>query len=103
MLLSVEKSQLRWFGHLVRMHSGHLLVEVLLHIHLGRDPRADAGIFQLAWKHLWIPQDEPEEVAREKDAWVSLLCHCNPVPKNDERMDGCNIKFSKSVENTSHI
>ncbi len=30
-------------------------------------------ISRLAWKHLGIPQDELEEVAREKDVWVSLL------------------------------
>ncbi len=41
----------------------------------GKRPRGRSRdyISQLVWKHLGIPQDELEEVAREKDVWVSLL------------------------------
>lgn len=45
-------------------------------------------IFQQAWKHLWIPQDELEELAREKDIWVSLLSLLPLRPRSRKMMDG---------------
>ncbi len=43
LLLCVEKSQLRWFRHLVRMPCGHLPKEVFQARPAGRRPRADPG------------------------------------------------------------
>ena len=50
---------MRWLGHLVRMPPGRLPGEVF---------RA-----RLAWKCLGIPQEELDEVAGEREVWVSLL------------------------------
>jgi len=56
LLLRVERSQLRWFGHLIRMSPGH--------VRLGGDPGADpepaGGIICLVWEPLGIPQEELE-------------------------------------------
>lgn len=33
-----------------------------------------------AWKHLNVPVDKLEEVAKEWEVWTSLLSLCNPAP-----------------------
>ncbi len=83
LFLRTERSQLKWFGYLVRMPPGRLLVVG----RTGKRPRGrnmtrwmnyyilDIGIISLGW-----PGNE-EEVAREKDILVSLACcHHDPVP-----------------------
>jgi len=55
LLLRIKRSQLRWFGHLIR-------------------------ISLLAWERLGIPQEELESVAGEKEAWGALLRRLPPRP-----------------------
>ncbi|KAK0136588.1 hypothetical protein N1851_027273 [Merluccius polli] len=43
LLLRIERSQLRWFGHLVRMPPIRLYLEVYHAWPTGRRPRADPG------------------------------------------------------------
>ena len=43
LLLRVEKSQMRWLGHLVRIPPGRLLGEVFRARPTGRDPGEDPG------------------------------------------------------------
>ena len=80
LLLHVERSQLRWFGHLVvRMPPGRLPKEVFQARPAGRRPRGRPRtrwrnyISTLAWERLGIPQPELDEVAREKEVCGSLL------------------------------
>ncbi len=82
LFLRIERSQLKWFGYLVRMPPGRLLVVGPT----GKRPRGrnmtrwrnyyilDIGIISLGW-----PGNE-EEVAREKDILVSLLSLLPPRP-----------------------
>lgn len=86
LLICVERSQLRWFGHLVRMPPGRLLREVFQACPAGRRPRGRPRtrwrdyISNLAWEHLGIPQSELVNVAREREVWGPLLELLPPRP-----------------------
>ncbi|XP_066524927.1 relaxin-3 receptor 1 [Hoplias malabaricus] len=64
LLLRVERSQLKWFRHLMRMPPGRLPLEVHQARPTGRKPRGRPRtrwrdyISRLAWEHLGIPQEE---------------------------------------------
>jgi len=79
LLLRVERSQLRWFGHLIRTPPGRLPLEVFQAPPTGRRPRGRPRtrwrdyISQLAWERLGIPQNELENVAGEREVWVPGL------------------------------
>ncbi|TWW73562.1 hypothetical protein D4764_15G0009560 [Takifugu flavidus] len=79
LLLRVERSQMRWLGHLVRMPPGRLPGEVFRACPSGRRPpgrprtRWKDYVSRLAWERLGIPPDELEEVAGEREVWASLL------------------------------
>ena len=79
LLLRVESSQSRWFGHLVRMPPGRLPGEVFQAHPAGRRPKGRPRtrwrdyISWLAWERLGIPQSELVDVARERNVWGSLL------------------------------
>ncbi|KAJ8015753.1 hypothetical protein DPEC_G00029420 [Dallia pectoralis] len=85
LLLCVERSQLRWFGHLVRPPR-RLPREVFQARPAGRRPRARPRtrwrdyISTLAWEHLGIPQSELANVAREWEVWGPLLELLPPRP-----------------------
>ena len=78
-LLCVERSQLRWFGHLVRMPPGRLPWQVFQARPAGRRPRGRPRtrwrdyISTLAWERLGIPQSELVKVAREREVWGPML------------------------------
>ena len=78
LLLCVERSQLKWFGHLVRMPLGCLPREVF-QAHPARRAwgrlriRWRDYISTLAWERLRIPQSELANVAGERDVWGPLL------------------------------
>ncbi|TWW64132.1 hypothetical protein D4764_03G0011400 [Takifugu flavidus] len=79
LLLRVERSQMRWLGHLVRMPPGRLPGEVFRACPSGRRPpgkprtRWRDYVSQLVWERLWISPDKLEEVAGEREVWASLL------------------------------
>ncbi|TWW65109.1 hypothetical protein D4764_21G0000090 [Takifugu flavidus] len=84
LLLRVERSQMRWLGHLVRMPPGRLPGEVFRACPssrrpLGR-PRTRWYVSPLVWERLGIPPDELEEAAGEREVWASLLRHLPPRP-----------------------
>jgi len=94
LLLRVERSQLRWFGHLIRMPPGRLPFSG--HIQLGGDPRADpapaGGITYLVW-----PGNASGSPRRNWSVWLGrrkpggpclASCHCDPAPDKRTRMDG---------------
>ena len=86
LLLHIERSQLRWLGHLFRMPPGRLPREVFLACPAGRRPRGRPRtrwsdyVTQLAWERLGILLEELEEVSREREVWVSLLRQLPPRP-----------------------
>ncbi|TWW74429.1 hypothetical protein D4764_14G0004320 [Takifugu flavidus] len=79
LLLRVERSQMRWLGHLVRMPPGRLPGEVFRACPSGRRPPGRPRtcwrdyVSRLAWERLGTPPDELEEVAGEREVWASLL------------------------------
>ena len=86
LLLHIERSQLRWLGHLIRMPPGRLPGEVFRACPTGRRPRGRPRtrwrdyVSQLAWERLGIPRDELDEVAGEREVWASLLKMLPPRP-----------------------
>ena len=85
-LLCVERSQLRWFGHLIGCHQGAFLGRCSLARPTGRRHR-DRGrtrwrdyISSLSWEHLGIPQSVLADVAGESEVWGSLLKLLPPRP-----------------------
>ncbi|XP_056892948.1 PVR cell adhesion molecule related 2 like isoform X5 [Takifugu flavidus] len=86
LLLRVERSQMTWLGHLVRMPPGRLPGEVFMACPSGRRPpgrprtRWRDYVSRLVWECLGIPPDELEEVAGEREVWASLLRLLPPRP-----------------------
>ena len=86
LLLCVERRQLSWFGHLMRMPQWHLPREVFLACPTGRRPRGRPRtglrdyISSLAWERLRIPQSELVDMAGEREVWGSLLKLLPPQP-----------------------
>uniref|UniRef100_A0A671X7J4 Reverse transcriptase domain-containing protein n=1 Tax=Sparus aurata TaxID=8175 RepID=A0A671X7J4_SPAAU len=86
LLLHIERSQLRWLGHLFRMPPGRLPREVFLACPAGKRPRGRPRtrwcdyITQLAWERLGILPEELEAVSGEREVWVSLLRQLPPRP-----------------------
>lgn len=73
LLLHVEKSQMRWLGHLVRLPPGHLPCE---HVSLVGGHGEDQGKLQetmsLAWNCLGIPPDQLDKVAGAREVKAAL-------------------------------
>ncbi len=78
-VLFVERSQVRWFGHLVRMPHGRLPKEVFQTCPARKRPRGRPesrwrdNISALVWECLGIPQSELADVAREREVRGPLL------------------------------
>ena len=86
LLLHIERSQLRWLGHLYRMPPGRLPREVFQACPTGRRPRGRPRtrwrdyVSRLAWERLGIPPEELEEVSGVREVWASLLRLLPPRP-----------------------
>ncbi|XP_048880792.1 uncharacterized protein LOC125748552 [Brienomyrus brachyistius] len=86
LLLRIERSQMRWLGHLIRMPPGRLPGEVFRACPTGRRPRGRPRtrwrdyVSRLAWERLGVPPEELDEVAGEREVWVSLLRLLPPRP-----------------------
>ena len=86
LLLRIERSQLRWLGHLTRMPPGRLPGEVFRACPTGRRPRGRPRtrwrdyVSLLAWERLGIPRIELDEVVGEREVWASLLKMLPPRP-----------------------
>ena len=86
LLLCIERSQMRWLGHLVRMPPGRLPGEMFRARPTGRRPRGRPRtrwrdyVSRLAWERLGIPQEELDEVAGERKVWAPLLRLLPPRP-----------------------
>uniref|UniRef100_A0A8C6L319 Reverse transcriptase domain-containing protein n=1 Tax=Nothobranchius furzeri TaxID=105023 RepID=A0A8C6L319_NOTFU len=86
LLLRIERSQLTWFGHLVRMPPGRLPGEVFQACSAGRRPpgqprtRWRGYISNLVWERLGVLPEELVEVAGERTVWSSLVGMLPPRP-----------------------
>ena len=86
LLLRIERSQLRWLGHLVRMPPGRLPGEVFRACPTGRRPRGRPRMrwrdymSRLSWERLGVLPEELVDVAGEREVWVSLLGLLPPRP-----------------------
>ncbi len=86
LLLHIERSQLRWLGHLYWIPPGCLPREIFQACPTGRRPRGRPRtcwsdyVTWLAWEHLRVLLEELEEVPRERQVWVSLLRLLFPYP-----------------------
>ena len=91
---------MRWLGHLVRMPPGRLPGEVFRARPTGRRPRGRPRtrwrdyVSGLAWERLGAPPEELEEVAGDRDVWVSLLKLLPPRPPEKQQiMDGWTLRL----------
>ncbi|TWW62742.1 hypothetical protein D4764_04G0013890 [Takifugu flavidus] len=82
LLLHIERSQLGWLGHLARMPSGRLPLEVFRPRGRPRTRWRDY-ISRLAWERLGVPPEELMEVAGERAVWASLLNLLPPRPGSE--------------------
>nr|XP_054595999.1 uncharacterized protein LOC129163073 [Nothobranchius furzeri] len=86
LLLRIERSQLRWFGHLVRMPPGRLPGEVFRACPAGRRPpgrprtRWRGYISNLVRERLGVLPEELVDKAGERTAWSSLIGMLPPRP-----------------------
>ncbi|KAF7652554.1 hypothetical protein LDENG_00095270 [Lucifuga dentata] len=86
LLLRIERSQLRWFGHLIRMPPGRFPREVFQARPTGKRSRGRPRtrwrnyISRLAWEHLGVPQEELEGLAGDREVRTGLLSLLPPRP-----------------------
>ncbi|XP_054592057.2 LINE-1 retrotransposable element ORF2 protein [Nothobranchius furzeri] len=86
LLLRIERSQLRWFGHLVRMPPGRLPGEVFRACPAGRRPpgrprtRWRGYVSNLVRERLGVLPEELVDKAGERTAWSSLIGMLPPRP-----------------------
>ena len=109
LLLRIERSQLRWLGHLYRMPPGRLPREVFLACPAGRRPRGRPRtrwsdyVTRLAWERLGVLLEGLEEVSGEREVWVSLLRLLPPRPGHVclfWRVWPCCVEYKNTVDVT---
>ncbi|KAK0145686.1 hypothetical protein N1851_015405 [Merluccius polli] len=98
LLLRVERSQMRWLGHLVRMPPGRLPGEVFRARPTGRRPRGRPRtrwrdyVSRLAWERLGIPQEELAEGGAES---VRLGCRSRMRTRGGAESERLNDRYRK--------
>ncbi len=86
LLLHIERSQLRWLGHLYQMPLVRLPRGVFQACPTWRRPRGRPRtrwsdyVTRLAWERLGVLLEELEEVSGEREVWASLLRLLPPRP-----------------------
>ena len=91
LLLRIERSQLRWFGHVRRMPLERLPKRALLARCNGKRPigrprtRWQDYIAKLGWNRLGMNESEMEEVTVEREVWRLLLGLLPPRPFTEKR------------------
>ena len=92
LLLRLEKSQLRWYGHVTRMPLERTAKKLLCSTPIGRRPRGRPRtrwrdyVEDLSWSRLGIPAEHLSFVAEDRDAWRLQLELLPPRPPKDKRV-----------------
>jgi exonuclease III len=79
LLLWIERSQLKWLGHLIRMPPERLVKQVYEAIPTGKRPRGRPRrrwknyIYNVAEERLGLEKKEIENIARDREAWFQQL------------------------------
>ena len=87
LLLRIERSQLRWFGHVSRMPQERLPKQTLLAICDGKRPvgrprtRWQTYIEDLGWNRLGLHPEEMKDVVGDREVWRLNLELLPPQPK----------------------
>ena len=86
LLLRIERSQLRWFGHVSRMPQERLPKQTLFAVPNGKRPvgrprqRWMNHIEDLGWNRLGLTLEEMKEVVEDRDVWRLILELLPPQP-----------------------
>lgn len=111
-LLTVERSQLKWFRNLTRMPQRRLPLEVFRACATGRWPWGRLGthwrdyISQLAWEHFGVPQEKLESVADERrpePPTNPAACATPPQIKGRGCMDNLQLSCAYSLHCRSQM
>ena len=90
LLFRLEKSQLRWYGHVTRMFQERTAKKLqLCSTPIGRKPRGRSRtrwrdyVEDLSWSRLGIPAEHLSFVAEDRDAW---RLHSSCCPRDPPRI-----------------
>ena len=92
LLLRLERSQLRWYGHVTRIYQERTAKKLLCSTPIGRRPRGRPRTRwqdyaeDLSWSRLGIPAEHLSFVAEDPDAWRLQLKLLFPRPLKDKRV-----------------
>ena len=92
LLLRLERSQLRWYGHVTRMSQERTAKKLLCSTPIGRRPRGRPRtrwrdyVEDLSWSRLGIPAEHLSFVAEDRGAWRLQLELLPPRPPKDKRV-----------------
>ena len=91
LLLRLERSQLRWYGHVTRMSQERTARQLLYSTPNGRRPRGRPRtrwqdyVEDLGWSRLGIPPKHLALVAEDRDAWKIQLELLPPQPIKEKQ------------------
>ena len=94
LLLRIEQSQLRWYGHVTRISHEHTAKQLMNALPSGKRPRGQPRtqwrnyVKDLAWSRLGIPPAKLPLVAGDQDAWKSQLELLPRQPQKDTQENG---------------
>ena len=92
LLLRLERSKLRWYGHVTRMSQERKAKKLLCLTPIARRPRGRPRtrwrdcVEDLSWSRLGIPAEHLSYVAEDRDAWRLQLELLPPRPPKDKRV-----------------
>ena len=90
LLLRLERSQLRWYGHVTRMSQERTAKKLLCSTPIDRRPRGRPRtrwrdyVEDLSWSRPGIPAEHLSFVAEDRNAWRLQLELLPPRPPEDE-------------------
>ena len=94
LLLRIERSQLRWYGHVTRMSQEQTAKHLIDALPSGKRPRGRPRtcwrnyVEDLTWSRLGIPPAKLPLVAGDRDVWRIQLELLSPQSQKDKRANG---------------